>query len=485
MELVTADGRRYIVKVGRSIVGRSLDSDIPLDDGAMSRHHAELQWNGQQCFLVDLGSTNGTFVEGQQLAPGQATMVLPGMQIRFGPNLSVTLVPGQAPAPQAAPGAAPVSPAVGYPESPQAAHSGGLDLFFQAFDVALHPRKLGVAFAGLLLSMVVSAFFLWVLREAGEVSAALEIGMGLVGIGCVWLIYTLTAGTISRLVLVELGQAQRIDVRAALRYTVQNLLTFLLSPLLLLMGIVLVVVIEGILLLIGRIEAIGEIVVALAFLPLVLLNLGLLVVAMFGTTLTFPIIADRGGSIADTLRRVLGFVRHTPARLIGYTLVAALVSLFLFLVAFYLIFTASSATALLAEMGMEPAKFVSVFVGLSLNPNDIASGLLLDNLGLFGYAPPASYRIAQILFALASSALIMLAVTVPQLFYLASVCAVYLNLGQDLPEAGPAGIDWQTRPESGATPRQEHPADQKLCWSCGSALAYDQSYCPYCGQMQR
>ncbi|HSJ57864.1 MAG TPA: FHA domain-containing protein [Anaerolineae bacterium] len=498
MDLVTADGRRYTLKPGINVVGRSMDSDIPLDDGSMSRHHAELQWNGQQCFLVDLGSTNGTFVENQRLASGHTAAVLPGMQLRFGPNLCATLEPGLPSAaravlgssrggPTAAPGLP--APAAAYAPVPaaqagvRAASGSGFSLFFRAFDVALDPHKIGLAFAGLLLSMLVTAFFLWVMREAAAVSAALEIGTGLVGAGCVWLLLAFTAGTLSRLALAELGEGRRVAVRAALHYTMQNLLSFLLSPLLLLLGIVLVIVAEGILLLVGRIDTVGEIVVALAFLPLVLLNLGLLIIAMFGTGLTFPIVADRGGSTIDTLRQVLRFVRHVPGRLIAYTLVAALISLFLFLAAFYLVFAASSGTALLAEMGMEPAKFVSVFIGLS--PGDIASGLLFDNLGLLGHTPPGSYRIAQIIFGLASSVLAMLALTIPQLFYLVSASAVYLNLRHDLPEPVPAARGWQAYRAPAGGPGQEHAAVPKVCLSCGSLLAYDQTYCPHCGQMQR
>lgn len=51
-------------------IGRAPDNDIVLDALGVSRHHASLSYEGgaQQPVLTDLGSTNGTFVNGQPLA---------------------------------------------------------------------------------------------------------------------------------------------------------------------------------------------------------------------------------------------------------------------------------------------------------------------------------------------------------------------------------------------------------------------------------
>src|SRR5690606_7210961 len=48
-----------------TLLGRGTDCDLRLVDPGVSRHHAELRIEGQQVALVDLGSTNGTFVHGQ------------------------------------------------------------------------------------------------------------------------------------------------------------------------------------------------------------------------------------------------------------------------------------------------------------------------------------------------------------------------------------------------------------------------------------
>jgi pSer/pThr/pTyr-binding forkhead associated (FHA) protein len=48
-----------------TILGRGTDCDLRLVDQGVSRHHAEIRVEDGDVVLVDLGSTNGTFVDGQ------------------------------------------------------------------------------------------------------------------------------------------------------------------------------------------------------------------------------------------------------------------------------------------------------------------------------------------------------------------------------------------------------------------------------------
>ena len=52
-------------------LGRSPDNDVILRDPATSGHHARLERRGQEFWVVDLGSTNGTFVNGESIQEKQ------------------------------------------------------------------------------------------------------------------------------------------------------------------------------------------------------------------------------------------------------------------------------------------------------------------------------------------------------------------------------------------------------------------------------
>jgi hypothetical protein len=64
------------------VIGRSPDSDLALSEETVSWRHAELRSFVGQWMLVDLGSTNGTYVNGWRAGSGFA--VQPGDRVRFG-----------------------------------------------------------------------------------------------------------------------------------------------------------------------------------------------------------------------------------------------------------------------------------------------------------------------------------------------------------------------------------------------------------------
>lgn len=65
----------------RITLGRVVDNQIALEDGSISSHHAEFLQQGDTYLLRDLGSTNGTFVNGEAITE---TLLAPGDEIRFG-----------------------------------------------------------------------------------------------------------------------------------------------------------------------------------------------------------------------------------------------------------------------------------------------------------------------------------------------------------------------------------------------------------------
>ena len=64
-------------------IGRSEDSALRLVEGQPSRHHARLSSDPNSVFIEDLGSTNGTFVNGQRLDAGVKRKLMAGDRVRF------------------------------------------------------------------------------------------------------------------------------------------------------------------------------------------------------------------------------------------------------------------------------------------------------------------------------------------------------------------------------------------------------------------
>jgi hypothetical protein len=62
--LVLPDGTRLSVDSDAITIGRLSECDVMIDDANVSRRHAEIRRTGDDFNLVDLGSTNGTRVNG-------------------------------------------------------------------------------------------------------------------------------------------------------------------------------------------------------------------------------------------------------------------------------------------------------------------------------------------------------------------------------------------------------------------------------------
>jgi pSer/pThr/pTyr-binding forkhead associated (FHA) protein len=62
--LVLADGRRIGLGDEPVTIGRLPECEVPVNDPNVSRRHAEVRRQGADYVVVDLGSTNGTRVNG-------------------------------------------------------------------------------------------------------------------------------------------------------------------------------------------------------------------------------------------------------------------------------------------------------------------------------------------------------------------------------------------------------------------------------------
>lgn len=71
--ILEVDGQRYSINSASIVLGRSSEADILVDDTGVSRRHLEIRAQDGRIYAVDLGSTNGSYVNGQRVN-GQAEL---------------------------------------------------------------------------------------------------------------------------------------------------------------------------------------------------------------------------------------------------------------------------------------------------------------------------------------------------------------------------------------------------------------------------
>ena len=90
-------GREFPLKEGENSIGRE-STDVLLADPTVSRRHAVLTVEADKCWIEDLGSTNGTYVSGKQIQPGERVELSDGAELKVGSVvLSVKITPVEAP----------------------------------------------------------------------------------------------------------------------------------------------------------------------------------------------------------------------------------------------------------------------------------------------------------------------------------------------------------------------------------------------------
>lgn len=71
--VLDVDGRRYQLTGATTSIGRGSEADVVLDDAGVSRQHAQITLEGGGAVVRDLGSTNGTFVDGERTKAARLT----------------------------------------------------------------------------------------------------------------------------------------------------------------------------------------------------------------------------------------------------------------------------------------------------------------------------------------------------------------------------------------------------------------------------
>jgi pSer/pThr/pTyr-binding forkhead associated (FHA) protein len=151
-------------------IGRDSTNEIVINDAEVSRRHSRLTFQGGKYVLEDLGSTNGTFVNGQRLAGPR--VLKPGEVISFGEQIvlvfeAVNLDPGAtmvSPRAAAVPASASPRP-MPPPPPPPAAYAGSVPASPMPISAPARRQNLLPIFIGagiVILLCVCGGFFWWV-----------------------------------------------------------------------------------------------------------------------------------------------------------------------------------------------------------------------------------------------------------------------------------------------------------------------------------
>jgi hypothetical protein len=89
LTLTLPDGETAVVEltVSEIVLGRSRQATVRLQDDLISKQHLRLTVKTDGVWLEDLGATNGTFVDDEQLPAGQPARLQPGQTVQIGDTL--------------------------------------------------------------------------------------------------------------------------------------------------------------------------------------------------------------------------------------------------------------------------------------------------------------------------------------------------------------------------------------------------------------
>lgn len=86
--LVAADGSELTLREGVNTLGRRSENDLVVrGDPYVSGRHAEIHCGADGCILVDVGSTNGTFLAAERLMAGARHALSAGVEVRLGQSV--------------------------------------------------------------------------------------------------------------------------------------------------------------------------------------------------------------------------------------------------------------------------------------------------------------------------------------------------------------------------------------------------------------
>lgn len=94
VDLGPSSEREVVVDRSPFTIGRTSSCELVIEDEYISRRHAEIIFRDGRFYISDPGSSNGTFLNGRRLSPGEVAPISDGDLIRIGPYHSFRFLTG-------------------------------------------------------------------------------------------------------------------------------------------------------------------------------------------------------------------------------------------------------------------------------------------------------------------------------------------------------------------------------------------------------
>lgn len=365
------------------------------------------------------------------------------------------------------------------------------DVMFRAIDVALDLRKLlfiavGLGITGLAVQLCGSL--------VGQGGSLAVLGL-LLMVVVFWVGFTIVMAATARMCYTQLtGDAT--SWREGVNFAVERLSTAVFAPLVLVLSVFLAVIAELVLSFLGRIPLLGELLAAVAFVPLLLFNALLLVILLAGGWLIFPIVASDRVGAAGAVGEVVRLVRTAPIHVVLYWLLSAFLGGVVAAIVIVLTIISLVVTSSVVGVGLGMGKMLALLGSQGvLRPLDTALGGGLLGGSLFGAYGSPTLGLSRLLFALGIILLVAALYAIPLALQAATGCAAYLRLtGEGAPAPVAARIPAPAAPAPSmsvggglaaptvaAMSAASEPATPRFCMRCGRPASAANRFCTGCG----
>jgi len=163
-------GKTHELSVEKTTVGRVEDNTLQISEASVSSHHAEILLRGSDVVIKDLNSTNGTFINGEQVN-GEATLK-PGQILRLG-KIEMRLETATAGASSKKPAESTMimQRGVSLTDLEQGARSSGFDTAGKGFSKKTNQVNKWFLIGGIIIGVIILGVLVYAFFAAGQSSS--------------------------------------------------------------------------------------------------------------------------------------------------------------------------------------------------------------------------------------------------------------------------------------------------------------------------